>query len=267
VSAWNDDFLQDLRFVFRTLRRNPSFVAISVLSLALGLGLNVSFVNYVNALFIRPLPGVPDSDRLISVYHRTDTSSFSSSSYPEYEYYRDHNRSFTGMLAYLRVPLIIRAGDESEPVFGELVSGNYFSVLALHPALGRFFAADENAPVAVLAHQFWQGRFGSDKAIIGRSVRIGNGIFNIIGVAPPAVRGIVVDWVAPPSLWVPLTQCREAVPPFRELDVLGSWGMESYQVIGRMRHWFLSCPWVDSAAGPTSSKKSRRNLCRWDSIL
>jgi len=139
------------------------------------------------------------------------------------------------MLAYLRVPMILRAGDQTEQVFGELTGGDYFSVLELRPALGRLFAAHESSPVAVLNHEFWLRRFGGDREIIGRSLRIGNGIFTVIGVAPPGFRGVVVDWVEQPSLWVPLSHNRDAVPAFREFDILSTWTMESYQVVARMR--------------------------------
>ena len=214
------DILQDARFTLRTLRRQPGFVAVSVLSLAPGIGVNISVVSYINALFFRPLPGVPDSGRLVSVYHRTARGAFSSCSYPEYKYYRDHNRLFTGMLACLRVPMTLRAGEQHEQVFSELVSTDYFSVLGLHPAFGRLFTAGENAPVVVFSYEFWVRRFGGDKGIIGRSVRIGDGVFIVVGVASPGFRGVVVDWVE---------------PPFREFDILGSWGMESYQAVARMR--------------------------------
>ncbi len=233
--SWCDSLLQDMRFTARTLRRQPTFVAVSVLSLALGIGINVSVVSYLNALFLRPLPGVPDSGRLVSVYLRTAAGAFSSCSYPDYEYCRDHNRLFSGVLAYLRIPMTLRAGDQTEQVFGELVSDDYFPVMGLQPAIGRLLGAGESAPVAVLSHDFWVRHFGGDKNITGRSVRIGNGVFTIVGVAPPGFRGIVVDWDEPPVLWVPLAHNRSAVPPFREFDILGSWGMQSFQVVARMR--------------------------------
>ncbi len=138
------------------------------------------------------------------------------------------------MLAYLRVPMTLRAGGQAEQAFGELTGSNYFSVLEVRPALGRLFAADESSPVAVLSHKFWLRRFGADREIIGKPLRIGNSIFTIIGVAPPGFKGILVDWVEQPSLWVPLNHYRETVPAFHEFDILGSWTMESYQVVGRL---------------------------------
>ena len=229
------DLSQDIRFAFCTLKRNPGFAAVAILSLALGIGVNLSIINYVNALFFCPIPGVHESSRLVSIYRRVATGGFSSSSYPEYEYCRDHNRTFTGMTAYLRVPVTIRAGGQVESVHGELTSNNYFSLFESRPALGRLFAADESAPVTVLSHEFWLRRFGGDREIIGKSLQIGKGIFAVIGVASPGFRGILVDWMEQPSLWVPLAHYREAVPAFGEFDILGSWGMESYQVVARMR--------------------------------
>ncbi len=227
--------MQDLRFTFRTLARNRLFASVSVLSLALGIGVNVSIASFINALFLRPLPGVPESDRLISIYLRSGAEAYSSCSYPDYEYYRDGTRAFLGMLAYLRVPVMMRIDAAPERVFGELVSGNYFSVLEARPTVGRFFGAGEDAPVAVLSHQCWMQRFGGDPGVVGRTIVLGNGLFTIVGVAPPGFRGIVLDWVERPSIWVSMTRYRDVVPPLRDIDVLGSWGMQSFQVVGRLQ--------------------------------
>jgi predicted permease len=225
---------QDLRLTFRTLRRKPAFLAISVVSLALGIGVNISVVSYINALFLRPLPGVPESGSLISVYHRAAAGQFNSLAYPDYEYFRDHTHAFSGMLAYVRVPVMLRIDAVAERVFGELVSNNFFSVLESKLLAGRGFAPTEDAPVVILSHKVWTSRFGGDPGVIGRSIRLGNGLFTIIGVAPRDFRGIVLDSDEPPSLWLPIATFREAVPPLRDFDIMGSWGMQSFEVVGRL---------------------------------
>ncbi|MCC6860221.1 MAG: ABC transporter permease [Bryobacterales bacterium] len=243
--AWEwpvlESWIQDARYALRGLRASPGFLAVAILSLALGIGVNVAVFSFVNVLFLRPLPGVPDPGSLVSVYPRNRASGgFTSCSYPEFEYYRDHNRTLSGVLAYLRIPMTLRAGGQAERIHGELVSPNYFTVLDVKPALGRLFTAGEaEAPgsgaVVVLSHGFWERRFGADPGVLGRSVRLGDGSFTIIGVAPRGYQGIVLDWYGPPSAWVPVTMYRQAVPPLAEVDALGSWGMQSYPLVARLR--------------------------------
>jgi predicted permease len=137
------------------------------------------------------------------------------------------------MVAFLRVPMVLRSGETDERLSGELVSGDYFTVLGLKPALGRWFGDDQ--PLVVLSHDAWQRRFGGDPSVIGRSVRVGSGAFTVAGVAPRGFRGLVLDWGNPPDLWVPVGLYRRAVPAFSGLDVLNYWGMQSFLVAGRLR--------------------------------
>jgi predicted permease len=236
-----ESWIQEVRYAMRGLRKSPGFLAVATLSLALGIGVNVAVFSFLNGLFLRPLAGVPESDRLVSIYPRSRNSgAFSSSSYPEFEYYRDHNHTLSGVLAYLRFPMTLRAGRQAERIHGELVSANYFTVLGLKPAAGRTFTAEEaNAPgagaVMVLSHGYWERRFGADPGVVGRMVRVGNGSFTIIGVAARGYEGVVLDWYGPPALWIPVTMYKEAVPPLAEVDALRSWGMQSYPVVARLR--------------------------------
>ncbi|HSB14921.1 MAG TPA: ABC transporter permease [Bryobacteraceae bacterium] len=229
--------VSDFRIALRMLARSPGFVVVSVLSLALGIGVNVSVFSSVNALFLRPLPAVPESGRLVSIYHRTKSGSFTSSSYPDYTYYREQNHVFSGMAAYLRFPTNLRSGEQTERIYGELVSSDYFSVLGLSPALGRLIVPDEREPVAVLSHDFWQRRFGGNRGVIGQAVRLGSGLFTVVGVAPREFRGIVLDWAESPSVWLPVYTYKEALPtpPFGTVDFLHYWGNQSYELVGRLR--------------------------------
>ncbi len=222
---------QDLRYALRTLRRRPGFTATAILSLALGIGANTAIFSFIHAILLRPVP-VPEPERLVSIYHRSTQGGLSSSSYPDYAFYREHNDVFTGMVAFLRVPMLV--GDSEEKISAELVSGDYFPVLGLKPAAGRWFNAPDQ-PLVVLSHELWQRRFGGNPAVIGTFLKIGNGVFTISGVAPKGFRGMVLDWGDPPEAWVPVGMYREAVPAFRTFDVQNLWGMHAFLVSGRLK--------------------------------
>src|SRR5579883_463276 len=231
-----DGLRQDLRYGVRSLRKTPGFTAVAVISLALGIGANLAIFSFVNSALFKPLAAERPQE-LVSIYHRPDTragAEFYSTSYPEYEFYRDHSTVFTGMLAYLRVPMIAGEAAAGQRLSGELVSPGYFDVLGLRPAAGRFFAPRESGAVAVIADSLWRDWYGRSPAAIGRSIRIGSGRFTIAGVAPREFRGIVLDWAEPPSVWIPVERYAEAVPAF-PFDITRAWGMESYLVTARLR--------------------------------
>ena len=135
-SAW-----RDVRLAVRSFRRSPAFAVVCIASLALGIGVNVVVFSFVNALFLSPIAGVADSDRLISVEYRARSAAqaFTSSSYPDFEYVRALNRSFTDLAAYLTCPMSAGVGESVEGVTGEMVSPTYFSVLGVRMAAGRGF--------------------------------------------------------------------------------------------------------------------------------
>ncbi len=229
---WLEIFFQDLRYALRTLRKRPGFTATAIVSLALGIGVNTAIFSFINGALLKRLP-VPEPDRIVSIYHRSSRGWLSSSSYPDYRFYSRHNDVFSGMVAYLRVPMLLREGQADERVSGELISPGYFSVLGLRPVLGRWPAGDE--PLVVVSHDAWQRRFGADPAIVGRSLRIGAGVFTVAAVAPPGFRGLVLDWGGSPEVWVPVAMNRLAVQAFSDIDALNSWGMHSYLMAGRLR--------------------------------
>ena len=233
------------------LRRSPAFTLVAIVSLALGIGVNISIFTFINAILLRPLP-VPEPGQLVSIYHQSPQVGLSSSSYPDFEFYRGHNDVFSGMLAYLRVPMLLRAGDGSQKLSGELVSQDYFQVLGLRPALGRWFLPGESA-VAVMSHGLWQRSFASDPRVLGAQLTIGAGVFTVVGVAPADFRGLVLDWGKPPEVWIPVAAFREAVPAFGEIDVLHQWGMHSFLVAGRLRPGLS----IDSAQAQLSVLSAR----------
>ncbi|HSE68499.1 MAG TPA: ABC transporter permease, partial [Gemmatimonadales bacterium] len=209
--------LQDLRYTFRQLRRNPGFTAVAVLTLALGIGINAIVFSIVNGFLLRPLP-VTDPSQLVAIWSEDKKEgSTDLLSYPDYLDYRDHAQVFTGLAGgYLGTPLSVGGGDRPELVWGEMVTGNYFSVLGLQPVVGTLISPDDDRSggaraVAVLSYDGWRRRFHADPAIVGRTVMINGHSFQIIGVAPRGFRGtrLFGYW---PEIWVPMGMHAVALP-------------------------------------------------------
>ena len=154
----------DVRFGLRGWRKNPGFSVVATLTLALGIGLTTAIFSLVNAVLFRPLP-IAGIERLVGVYN-VGTSGFLSHeplAYPDYVALRDGATSLSSLAGYATVPLALERGDENEMVFGEAVSGNYFSTIGVSPALGRGIEPEDDRPgataVAVLNHATWETRF------------------------------------------------------------------------------------------------------------
>jgi predicted permease len=200
---WLDDARQDAVYAFRTLRRSPGFAVTAVISMALGVGANTVVFSVLNSVFFRPLP-VSDPDRLLFV-NRGPSANVS---YPAYRDLRDRSATIDGAVGYR--PARMGLGDErnAERFWGYLATGNYFDVLGLKPAAGRFFHAEDEkgvnaSPYAVISYDLWQGHFQGDPEISGRTVRINALPFTVLGVAPRGFQG--TEAFISPSLWVPMT--------------------------------------------------------------
>ncbi|MEO6527055.1 MAG: ABC transporter permease [Gemmatimonadaceae bacterium] len=206
--------LSDFRFAVRMLRKNPAFTIIAVFVITLGTGAVTTIFSAANAIAFRPLPGVSNVGELVEV-HRTLAGGTGSgvgsdwASYPYYRYLRDGagTRTAADVAAWAMLPLTISTGNEGVASQGTMVSGNYFSVLGARPALGRFFAADEDSvpgarPVVVISHGFWTTQLAGDSGVIGRTVRLNGNAFTLIGVAPPRFGGVFA--LLRTDAWVPL---------------------------------------------------------------
>ncbi|PYU92405.1 MAG: hypothetical protein DMG08_12860 [Acidobacteria bacterium] len=200
-----EDFRQDVCYGFRMLLRNPGFSAVSVFSLALGIGANTAVFGLIDTLIFRPFPVRDPND--LAVF----TSAFS---YPEYLDYRDRNEVFTGVMAYRRLGFRLSTKQHGEPVEGEAVSANYFAVLGLDLPAGRSFLPEEDAPgsqpVAVLSHGLWQRGFGCDPAILGKTVTLNGESLTIIGVAPKSFRGMEL-YGAATDIWIRLSTVEQVM--------------------------------------------------------
>jgi predicted permease len=209
--------LQGLHQSLRALRRSPAFTAAAIASLALGIGANTLIFTFLNALFFKGLP-VAEPHRLVALYSvDLEKRDLLPLSYPDFE---DLRRAagpvFARLAVYRNIPVAL-SGDGGEPaqLNGQIVSGSFFDVLGLRPAAGRFFLPEEDAtpgthPVAILSHNLWQNRFGSDPAVVNRTVRLNGEGFTVVGIAPPQFKGLnVVDM--PPDLWIPAAMHRQSI--------------------------------------------------------
>ncbi|HEX4438670.1 MAG TPA: ADOP family duplicated permease [Thermoanaerobaculia bacterium] len=221
--------LADLLFAARSLRRSPRFVATAIAILALGIGANTAIFSLVDAILLRPLPAVGDASRLVNLVGENV-------SLPQYWALRD-GAARTLALAAQSERLISLQGPNGDArmATGMVVSENYFDVLRVRPALGRFFLRGENEAsesVAVLSHAAWTERFGADPGVLGRRISVNGAPVTVVGVTPPGFRG--ESFGVFPGLWVPLgTWPRLATGPLASLDVHSrNWGWLS--VFGRL---------------------------------
>ncbi len=231
-----DDLVLDLRHAGRLLAKSPGFVMVAALALGLGVGANTAIFSLVNGFFLRPLP-VEDAGRLVWLTTRAPTSPRPMNlSYPDYVDYRDRNEVFTGLIAYDNIPVALAGGGPPERVRGQIVSGNYFTVLGVRPALGRVFAPAEDripgaAPVAVIGHALWERRFGSDLGLVGRSLILSGHEFTVVGIAPEGFTGTEAEAVV--DVWVPFAMHAEVMPGSAEL--LAARDASWLRVMGRLR--------------------------------
>ena len=201
-------FLHDLRYALRQLRRSPGFTVAATLMLALGICAASTALSWIEGTMLRPVPGARDTAHLVSVMRGTwNVSPSPPFSYPDYRDLRDANRTFAGILGYHHEWATLTGGDSPQRIYAAQVTGNYFQVLGIQPALGRFFRLDEEArlggvPYIVLGYSLWQTRFGGDPAILGKSVEIQHQPFTIIGVAPKGFIGCMP--AIREDLWAPL---------------------------------------------------------------
>jgi predicted permease len=209
IAPWLESVWQDLRYAFRSLLHSPGFTLSAVGALALAIGVNTSYFTVFNAIAIRPWP-VADPANIVTVFSSSVTIKPAGLAVAEYRYLRDRTRTLQGLIAYraTAVRLGFEAAGKASPA--QHVSANFFDVLAVGMAAGRSFRADEddpNAPaaVAVLAFTTWVNHFGSDPAIVGRTVRIDDVPFTVVGVTAEEFTGVTAGQT---SLYLPMAAMR-----------------------------------------------------------
>jgi putative ABC transport system permease protein len=221
------DFLQDVRYAFRMLRKNPGFTALVVLTLALGIGANSTIFSVVDAVLLRPLP-YPQSDRLMNVLESNPKNGWPrfSASPANFLDWRNQSRSFEKLFAIGQDESNVTVGDFPEHWVGVAATPGFFEALRVRPQLGRVFADDDfvagKSDVLVLSDALWRGKFGADPNVIGRNIAMDGKPYTIIGVMP---RGFQFD--SPNKMyWLPF--------PF-STSLAAARGAHFLDVVGRLR--------------------------------
>src|SRR3954468_2174357 len=214
--------LADFRFALRTLTKSPGLSVVIVVSLALGIGANTVVFSWLNAALLRPLPGV--NAAVVGLEPRNSTGTYLATSWLDYLDLVAQLPSLPGLAAQRPRTFTLGDNDRGDRVWGEFVSGNFFTTLGVRPALGRFFRADEAvnagaAPVAVISDQFWHHEFGGRADAIGRTLKLNGRTLTVIGVTPAdfvgGFQGLAFD------VWVPVTMITELMPATQELTNRG----------------------------------------------
>jgi len=239
LSRWLRDFVHDLRFSARSIFRSPSLTSTAVLSLALGIGVTTALYSLIDQIVLRALP-VDHPERLVLIdwigYQNAETfGSYNLMSYPICQDLQQKKEFFDGVLCRAATTINLSTKGEPKLTAAELVSGTYFSVLGVSPALGRLLTTDDDQapgsnPVVVLSYDFWKNQFGSGQDIVGRKVLVNQYPMTVVGVAAPTFHGIDVGEV--PSLWIPAVMSTQAIPGFTTmLDRRTRW----VQILGRLK--------------------------------
>jgi len=221
---------QDLRYAIRMLAKNPGFTLIAVLTLALGIGANTVVFSVLNALVLRPLPAERPNELAF-----LENQNGPSQSFPNYKDLRDRNRTFAGLVGYRISPMELEAHDRADRIWGYLATGNYFDVLGVQPALGRFFKQSDDlhpgdSPYAVLSYNSWQSRFAADPTVIGKTIRVNRQPFTVLGVAPRDFHGTELFYW--PEVWVPMMMEPQIEVGNAWLDNRNTWNTF---VVGRLK--------------------------------
>jgi len=231
-----DQLWQDLRHAVRGLRQSPDVTVVAVLMLALGIGANTSIFTLLNAVLLRPLPGVESPGRLVTFKRLQLNNPDYSFGYPDFLDYQKQQKSFTGLAGECRTPLSMSHG-ATERIRGALVTGDYFPLLGVKAAMGRLIEPEDlekrgGEPVVVLGYGFWQRGFGSDPSVLGKVIRVNGHSFTVMGVADKRFIGTVPG--APVDAWLPLTAQPEAIPRMSE-NVLQSRTAGWIGIFGRLK--------------------------------
>jgi predicted permease len=190
---WLENILQDVRYGFRMLVKNPGFGAVAVLTLALGIGANIAVFSVVNTILLRPLP-FHDPQQLAWLAGNNGVGGLSDQTYrvDAYEEIQRHSQSFQDVTAYVPYYSLsdykLTGYGEPKPVSGVWIAGNFFQTLGIQPALGRLFTREEcvqgGRPAVLLSHAFWERQFAANPAIIGQAIALNNQPVTVVGVLP-----------------------------------------------------------------------------------
>src|SRR5580693_10191785 len=232
---------QDLRYAIRTFQKSPIFVAVAVLSLALGIGAITAIFTVVDQLLLRLLP-VKGPQQLVMLWgrgpHYGSNNGRYKLSYPMYQDFRDHNQVFSGMFCRWETSISVSSEGKTERIDGELVSGSYFQVLGVGAALGRVITPDDDRtpgghPIAVISYRYWRSRFGGSRDVIGKKLLIDGYPITIAGVSREGFDG--TDPGSSPQIRIPIMMEAQISPQFAEFYSLKNRRGRWVNVFGRLK--------------------------------
>lgn len=228
----------DVRYAFRLLARSPIFSITAVVSLALGIAASTTIFSLIDALLIKPGPGIRNAAEVVDIGRSNEGDGFDNMSYGVFKYLKAHSQTLAGISAveFGGGPMSLEHDGTSERVHSTLVSASYFDVLGTRAALGRFFFPDDDAvpgerAVVVLTHAFWMQRLGGDPTVLDRPLRLNNRDFTVVGVAEPGFEGLTFVGT---DVWVPVSM----VAPVRgrpNADILDNAGGSWIMAVGRLK--------------------------------
>lgn len=237
--------VEDLRYGLRLLSKTPAFTCVALATLALGIGANTAIYTLLDQALLRRLP-VKDPTQLVILrytgvnngYTQARTDDHFIFSYPMYRDLRNRNSVFSSLIATFSAQVGVQWHNEPALADAELVSGNYFDVLGVQPAMGRLFVASDDFaqeanPVAVLSFAYWQRRFGSDPRVLNESISLNGHPFTVIGVTPPGFHSAVSG--DNPAVFVPMMMKPQITPGWNDLDARRSAWLN---IVGRLKPGF-----------------------------
>ncbi|MGA7029636.1 MAG: ABC transporter permease, partial [Candidatus Acidiferrales bacterium] len=246
-----ETLIQDLKYAVRMLMKSPSFTAIAVLTLALGIGANTALFSVVNGVLLRPLP-YRQPDRLVVLSEKTASFDSSSISYPNFLDWQRSNTTFSSLAAYRSDDFSILGNGEAERVRVGMISAGFFETLGVNPLLGRLFNADEDrlgaAPVALVTAGLWERKFGSAPDIIGKRVTMNGTGYTVVGVVPASFQ-LESTNLGIKDVFVPIGQFKD--PLFHDRDV-----HDGMRALGRLK------PGVTLAAAQANMDQIADNLAQ-----
>jgi predicted permease len=229
----------ELIYLCRSLYQAPVFVWTIILSLGVAFSVNTTLLSVVRGVLQRPL-GVPDADRLVSIYlHDSGRPAFGSFPYPAYVALASADTPFEGLCGFFEFQEPARIGDRSDIIAGEFITPDYFSTVRVQPRMGRFISPvefDARAPVVVISERLWRRRLSAVASPLGAVIRIKDRPVEVIGVAPDAFRGLSTPGVLPTDVWVAYSIAPQVSRRFNRADLLSAWDANVVRLRGRLRH-------------------------------
>jgi predicted permease len=236
------DFANDLRYAARMMLKSPGFSAVAALTLALGIGANTAVFTIVSNFILNPLPVEKISElaavNAVQAKKTTQSGELQLLSVLNFKDFRERTRSFSNLAGHSN-PFAVTMVDNREPhrIFAELVTANYFETLGIRPSMGRFFVPSEDvtpgtAGVAVLGYAAWRGRFGGAQDVVGRTIKLNDTPFTIIGIGPKGFKGVYA--IFGPDVWVPSMMAAQILPS-EIRNALSDRTLPMLTAIGRLR--------------------------------